>query len=1428
MRHVLLFIAMLLCPALASAGGTIIVTQTQYVVVSGNCADTLGRTRLTPDSIRIVVTDSAGTELHDAWYEDADAQAVLNGDVLTFTDQWQDINGAATTGVFSLMVTIASDAQGNVDVYDNYAYTVISPDYSVEDVHDYAKATLDSIQAWDAANGVTNDIQAILDTVRNQDGWIAQQSTVTGGVALSAAAVDAIWNDDSAGHNTAGSYGQVLEDVLDSAWSHDGWVGQEAGRVKSVLDTIQLWDAVGGLSANAKAVLDSLQAWDATGGVTHDVQSILDTLNSQDGWAATATSISTIPFNVWTYRIDTMTVEGAGEDAAEALNGILDTLQLHDGWVAQQAEVANLNGGTLLAAADVWNIAFSTGFTAGSMGDSLNNASYMQGAASGLTATQVADTVWKSLMSARLGVAGSFADSAKGWGATSASSLTAHDIWTYRIDTMQVEATGEDAAEALNAVLDTVQSQDGWVGQEAGRVKSILDTIQVWDAAGGLTANAKAVLDSIQAWDAVGGLSANAKAILDSLQAWDATGGVTNDIQAILDTVRSQDGWIAQQASLATAGAWNTTQRDSALSASRDDLSDKKITPTDTTITGVNVAGEATPWDFWTFRIDTMAVEATGEDAAEALNGILDTVQSHDGWVAQQTEVANLNGGTLLSASDVWNVAFGTAFTAGSMGDSLNNASYMQGTASGLTAHDIWTYRIDTMAVEATGEDGAEALNAVLDTLQLHDGWVAQQSTLTGTLTANMTQVSGDATAADNFETMLDGTGGQAFTLGSMVINRAAAGSALTITAADGSGISVTGGTAGNGIIATGAGTGEGLIAVGGASGHGIEARGGTGAGLHGINAFAGTGSNGSGAKFTGDGTGAGLKGTGGSTGPGIRSEATGGNGMEVYTSAGSAGLYSLADVGDGVRFDANGAGPSYGMRVMGADDGAGMRIESGTAGRGLWVLGAGAYEGLRVSGGATGNGVALVGGVTSGDGLNVSAANGDAAELTSTTGGVDLNATLNFDDLTGTAASAAFETGYFDAFWNRPFNTAWTAGSMADSLNNSSYVQGAASGLTASQVADSVWKSLVSARSGVAGSFGDSALDWGRSGSAGSTPWDIWTFRIDTMQAEATGEDAAEAVNALLDTAQLQDGWIAQEAGRVKSVLDTIQAWDAAGGVTNDVQAILDSLNSQDGWVAIEAGRVKSVLDSLQAWDATDGVTHDVQSILDTLRAHDGWVAQQAEVSNLNAWNPATDSVNVDGSALAATTGAITATTMAAGSITVSEAPDLDAAISTRLAPTVAARTLDVAATGEAGVDLSNVNGTLSGAEIALTQAEFTPDYGTAVAGDAMALTGPERAAIADSVNVQLAAYLVDSLNQAIEASRLVALHQGIVPSTYDSAWVVMYPGAWTPNKDSLKVLTFKGAVVDTISMNTYLWGYWIVGSDSTAVADTVKEYKR
>lgn len=86
--------------------------------------------------------------------------------------------------------------------------------------------------------------------------------------------------------------------------------------------------------------------------------------------------------------------------------------------------------------------------------------------------------------------------------------------------------------------------------------------------------------------------------------------------------------------------------------------------------------------------------------------------------------------------------------------------------------------------------------------------------------------ISTDATAADNLETMLDGTGGQTLSLKQLnIVNSAGDAIVASATGGNGSGIKASGNGTGEGIKATGGATGNGLTVVGGAtSGHGIRA----------------------------------------------------------------------------------------------------------------------------------------------------------------------------------------------------------------------------------------------------------------------------------------------------------------------------------------------------------------------------------------------------------------------------------------------------------------------------------------------------------------------------------------------------------------------------------------------------------------------------
>ncbi len=195
----------------------------------------------------------------------------------------------------------------------------------------------------------------------------------------------------------------------------------------------------------------------------------------------------------------------------------------------------------------------------------------------------------------------------------------------------------------------------------------------------------------------------------------------------------------------------------------------------------------------------------------------------------------------------------------------------------------------------------------------------------------NATQISGDSAAADNLETMLDGTGGQTLSLGVLSVTGGA-----TFANSGGSGLTCSSsGSNGHGIVATGNGTGEGISATGGATnGHGIQ-------GL-------------------GQGSGSGIRGSGGSSsGVGIFGEATGGNTHGI---------------------SATGAGSGHGLNVTGGTSGGdGFRINGGlSGGNGVNAIGNTGGAAFRFQAGATGHGMQIIGGSTSGDGINVSVTSGD------------------------------------------------------------------------------------------------------------------------------------------------------------------------------------------------------------------------------------------------------------------------------------------------------------------------------------------------------------------------------------------------------------------------------------------------------------------
>lgn len=302
-----------------------------------------------------------------------------------------------------------------------------------------------------------------------------------------------------------------------------------------------------------------------------------------------------------------------------------------------------------------------------------------------------------------------------------------------------------------------------------------------------------------------------------------------------------------------------------------------------------------------------------------------------------------------------WNVDWATAFTAGSMGDSLSDPNYVQGTASGLTAAEVsdsvWAKASAPYAT--AGTFGNHLYKRIFDV---------------ATETVDVGAISGDPIAADSLEAMLDGTGISLFLR------------QLTIKPPDGNK--------------------DALVLQGDGTGNGLDVRGGDQVGDIGSAIYARSGLGGGAAITVWSDSGNGISITGQKDGNAIRAEAVD-SGSALYLLGGDkgsaatnpSGAFIRSRIGDGVYIAAGTGDNRHAIEARGG---------TGSGGDAIRLLGLGS--------------------------------NGVAVSATS-------------------AASTIYTTVMKDElslhYWNTPWATAFTAGSMGDSLSDPNYVQGTASGLT-------------------------------------------------------------------------------------------------------------------------------------------------------------------------------------------------------------------------------------------------------------------------------------------------------------------------------------------------------------------------------------------
>ena len=294
-----------------------------------------------------------------------------------------------------------------------------------------------------------------------------------------------------------------------------------------------------------------------------------------------------------------------------------------------------------------------------------------------------------------------------------------------------------------------------------------------------------------------------------------------------------------------------------------------------------------------------------------------------------------------------------------------------------------------------TANDNGADINAILvDTGTTLDGRIPA-ALVSGRMSSDAVAISGDTTAADNLEAILDGTG-----IASDVDIQMRS---LTITNDAGIGVAITGTTAG--------------LDVNGTAGIGVDVDGTT----HGVTA---DGANGNGLGATGGTNGHGIAATGQGSGKGLSAIAVG--------------------TGDGI-FAQGGITSGSGGNFVG----------QGTNATGMACTGTGTEDGIKATGGATGRGLHALGGATSGAGVYAAAQNNNDAgmELVKNGTGSDLDAQLDLDDTKGTIDEAQLGADCItsskiadDAISSEHLNTgAFTADAFAaDALIAATFATGA------------------------------------------------------------------------------------------------------------------------------------------------------------------------------------------------------------------------------------------------------------------------------------------------------------------------------------------------------------------------------------------------
>ncbi len=580
MRKIFILITLMLLPMMVNAGGVTQLKAADVFIASHDVPDSTGVAYTPADSVEVTVTFQDGTESMSAtWFNTADAQASLVNGNLYFFDAWDDMNGSDGVGQYTVLLRWYDGSSAALDFQE--VFMVQQTTGGLEDVAQEASLLTASdnigINWGDVTNPTTTvglsgtTVKAVTDAVTV--GTI-NTNVITADALHGEAAAEI---EDSVYVNRADYMADVsdvvdtVNGIIDSLQSQSLWVATEMS-VNSISLT----------GTNLSAVADSVNLTDGTETNTYASTRAHDGVYYEVAEGGTGTNLNINYYLVFDIGPNTKPVdityhgrldEGSppsGNDTIHAWAYDWDgTSWIHIG--GPEADIVGINSSTLAndltyeallvdpnfvgtgSDEGLVRIAFSnydpdgaassnleettelfvdyvfleyqTALTAENVADAVwfrdSSAAYESGVDMGAinqpnawaSTTDITDSVWLSSLEDRDGVAGSFGDSAQTWG---------------------VPADLTDVTDTVNAILDTLQSQDGWVATSANQtliidtVNGIMDTLQNQDDWVATVANQTLIIDTVNA-------------IIDTLQATLDVNVVSMDASTVTATAIAAD-----------------------------------------------------------------------------------------------------------------------------------------------------------------------------------------------------------------------------------------------------------------------------------------------------------------------------------------------------------------------------------------------------------------------------------------------------------------------------------------------------------------------------------------------------------------------------------------------------------------------------------------------------------------------------------------------------------------------------------------------------------------------------------------------------------------------------------------------------------------------------------------------------------------------